>query len=108
MGLLRLIEVSARLSTAERIRLACLLRVAEENKVHCVVSLYELVCITLRTDVHNSHRTIPQPAEASPRSCHHVELLLVACSNKHPLLTNSCEHIIVECRNVYLFHNSFF
>ena len=108
MGLLRLIEVSARLSTAERIRLACLLRVAEKNKVHRVVSLYELVCITLQTDVHNSHRTVPQPAKTAPRGCHHVELLLVACSNEHPLLTNSSEHIIVECRNVNLFHNSFF
>ena len=108
MGLLRLIEVSARLSTAERIRLACLLRVAEENKVHRVVSLNELVGVTLRTDVHNSHWAVPQPAKTAPRGCHHIELLFVACSNEHPLLTNSSEHIIVECRNVNLFHNYFF
>ena len=76
MSLLRLVEVSSRLSAAERIRLACLLRIAEENKTHSVVCLNELVCITLRTDINNSHRTSPQPAEASPRCCHHVELLL--------------------------------
>lgn len=37
MGLLRLVEVSARFSTAERIRLACLLRVAEKTRF--IVSL---------------------------------------------------------------------
>lgn len=37
VSLLRLVEVSARLSTAERIRLACLLRVAEKTRF--IVSL---------------------------------------------------------------------
>ena len=76
----------------------------QERECHGVVGLYELVCEALGTNEHHCHGLVPQPAQATPGSCHHVELVLVACSHKNPLLPYRLKNIVVDLLNVYLFH----
>ena len=86
------------------IYLSSLLAIAEEREGHEFILLDDAVGVSFRTDKYHSHRLVPEPAQAAPGSCHHIELILVAGANQHPFLANSLEDIIIQFFYVDFLH----
>ena len=89
-----LVVVAARGGAAEVHDAAHFLVVgAEEGERHAVLALGELVGVALGAYKDKSHGFVPQPSDAAPRGCHHVEMLGRAGGYQHPFLANELEGI---------------